>query len=50
MLSISSIGGVVLLVIFHGPDAGAAALDDFDLLAQSNCSPTDVLDANETVS
>ena len=49
VLSIASIGGVVLLVIIHGPGTGAEILDNFAALVHENCSATDLLAANETV-
>ena len=49
VLSIASIGGVVLLVIFHGPGTGSDVLSEFAVLAESNCSASDLLIANDTV-
>eukprot|EP00750_Incisomonas_marina_P026233 INCI5885.4.p1 GENE.INCI5885.4~~INCI5885.4.p1 ORF type:complete len:495 (-),score=96.30 INCI5885.4:2098-3582(-) len=48
VLSIASIGGVVLLVIFHGPGTGSDVLSEFAVLAESNCSASDLLIANDT--
>ena len=48
-MSIASIGGVVLLVMIHGPGTGAEILDKFEVLGNSSCAAVDILAANDTV-
>lgn len=40
----------MLLVIIHGPATGDEILSQFAVLAESNCTATDFLAANDTVS